>query len=156
MSNARESVHIRTAQNRDLPQILQIYSQPGVDDGVMLSLAEAEQIFQRMESYPNYHLYVAELDGVVVGTFALLIMDNLGHLGAPSGVVEDVAVEPSFQGRGIGKMMMEYAMERCREARCYKMALSANLQRVAAHQFYENLGFQRHGYSFVVELGTIC
>ena len=35
---------------------------------------------------------MAELNGEIVGTFALLIMDNLAHLGAPSGVVEDVVV----------------------------------------------------------------
>jgi predicted GNAT family acetyltransferase len=37
-----------------------------------------------------------------------------------------------------------------REAGCYKMALSSNVKRAAAHAFYESLGFERHGYSFVI------
>jgi len=61
----------------------------------------AQVIFVRMQGYPDYRLYVAEADGQVVGTFALLVMDNLGHLGATSGLVEDVAVDPAWQKRGV-------------------------------------------------------
>ena len=64
--------------------------------------------------------------------------------------VEDVAVLPDRQGQGIGKAMMAFALERCREAGCYKMALSSNLKRGPAHAFYDALGFERHGYSFVI------
>jgi GNAT superfamily N-acetyltransferase len=80
-------------------------------------------------------------------------MDNLAHSGAPSGVVEDVAVRAGQRGQGIGKRMMEFALERCREAGCYKMALSSNLRREEAHRFYDSLGFERHGYSFLVLMG---
>jgi GNAT superfamily N-acetyltransferase len=95
---------------------------------------------------------VARIGAEVVGTFALLIMHNLGHRGAPSAIVEDVAVAPEWQNRGVGRVMMEFAMWRSREARCYKLALSSNRKRVKAHRFYEALGFQRHGYSYVVGL----
>ena len=150
--SARLQPHVRVADAADLSAILAIYAQPGVDDGARLPLAQAEAILARMQQYPDYHLFVAEIDGHVVGTFALLIMDNLGHLGAPSGVVEDVAVQPAWQGKGIGNAMMRFAMARCREAGCYKLTLSANQKRDAAHAFYESLGFRRHGYSFWVDL----
>jgi GNAT superfamily N-acetyltransferase len=71
-----------------------------------------------MRKYPNYKLYIAEYDGHVLGTFALLIMDNLANAGTPSGIVEDVAVLQSAQGRGIGKAMMQYAIGKCRENKC--------------------------------------
>lgn len=149
---ARPQPHLRVADATDLPAILAIYAQPGVDDGAMLPLAQAKVILARLQQYPDYHLFVAEVDGHVVGTFALLIMDNLGHLGAPSGVVEDVAVDPAWQGKGIGKAMMQFAMVRCQEAGCYKLTLSANQKRQAAHTFYTSLGFRQHGYSFWVDL----
>jgi GNAT superfamily N-acetyltransferase len=87
-----------------------------------------------------------------VGTFALLIMDNLAHLGAPSAIIEDVAVDPDWQGHGVGKAMMEHALTICRERGCYKAALSSNLRRKRAHAFYDALGFERHGYSFRVSM----
>ena len=48
--------------------------------------------------------------------------------------------------------MMEFALERCRQKGCYKLVLSSNAKRTRAHAFYELLGFERHGYSFRVDL----
>lgn len=146
------TIDIRQATEADLPAILELYRQPELDDGLALSLTRAKALFERMQQYPNYHLYVAASNGAVVGTFALLIMDNLLHLGRPSGVVEAVAVDPACQGQGIGKAMMQFALEQCRRAHCYKLALSTNLKRKEAHAFYESLGFTKHGFSFVIDL----
>lgn len=145
------TLEIRPATQTDLPAILALYAEIELG-GSGTDLARAERVFERIRRYPNYTVYVAVADGVIIGTFALLIMDNLAHDGAPSGIVEDVVVHPSRQGQGIGKQMMLLAMERCRSAGCYKLVLSSNLVREQAHQFYESLGFKRHGYSFVVSL----
>ncbi len=143
-------IHCREAAKIDLPDILRLHAQPDMDNGDVLSLAEAKQVFDRMARYPDYRLYVAIRDGGIVGTFALLIMDNLGHRGAPSGVIENVAVDPQCQGEGIGKAMMQHALRLCGEKGCYKVALSSNLKRARAHAFYESLDFARHGYSFKI------
>ena len=141
---------LREAQESDLRHILDIYAQPGVDDGEVFTEAEARLHYQRFGQYPSYRLFVTVLDGQIVGTFALLIMDNLGHLGAPSAIVEDVAVGPVLHGRGVGRAMMAFAMERAKEKHCYKIVLSSNAKRERAHAFYEQIGFERHGYSFRV------
>lgn len=145
------NLEIRAATEADLPSILALYVEVEDDDRV-LSIEKARSIYARMRSYPDYKVYVAILGGSIVGTFALLIMDNLAHMGAPSGVAEDVVVHRDWQRKGVGKQMMQFAMDRCRERGCYKLALSSNLKREAAHRFYDNLGFRRHGYSFVMEL----
>lgn len=147
-----DSPTLRPAVASDLPAVLGLYGQPEIDDGDLLPLADATRIWARMASYPNYKLYVAVQDKRVVGTFALLIMDNLGHLGAPSAVVEDVAVEPDAQGQGIGKAMMRHAMALAADNGCYKLTLSSNLKREKAHAFYAALDFERHGYSFRIAL----
>lgn len=146
------SVTCRPASQADLSAILRLYAQPALDDGNVLALPDAVRIFERILSYPDYRLYVALMEDQIVGTFAMLIMDNLAHLGAPSAVVEDVAVDPAYQGRGIGKQMMRYACELAGEKGCYKLVLSSNLVRERAHAFYESLGFERHGYSFHVSI----
>ncbi|MEB3232836.1 MAG: GNAT family N-acetyltransferase [Leptolyngbyaceae bacterium] len=146
---------IRLATREDLPDIIRLYRQSGVDRDSGLTVTDADRFFQRLQQYPNYTLWVAtlgELDHKPVGTFALLVMDNLVHQGNPSGVVEGVAVDPSFQGKGIGRQMMEVAIAQCRAAGCYKLALSSHLQRKEAHAFYECLGFEQHGYSFRIDL----
>lgn len=144
-------VFIRAAAERDLPAVLALYAQPDLDDGNVLQVDQAAAIFARFALYPNYTLFVAEEGQQVIGTFALLVMDNLAHRGTPSAVVEDVVVSAAHRGRGIGRAMMRFAMERCALHGCYKMALSSNLKRRQAHAFYDSLGFERHGFSFVVK-----
>lgn len=142
---------LRPAIASDLPDVLRLYAQPDIDDGDILDLPDATRIWERMASYPNYRLHVAVEGSNIVGTFALLIMDNIGHLGAPSAIVEDVAVDPSVQGRGIGKAMMRHAITLAAQSGCYKLTLSSNLKRDKAHAFYDSLGFERHGYSFRID-----
>jgi GNAT superfamily N-acetyltransferase len=148
------ALDVREATEADLADILSLYAQPDLDDGRVLTVEGARAIFRRMASYPDYRLWVATRDGDVVGTFALLIMDNLAHLGAPSGIVEDVVVRRGWRGRGVGRTMMRFAMERCRARGCYKLALSSHLARERAHEFYEALGFEQHGWSFAVNVAA--
>lgn len=146
------NVTVRQATTADLAGVLALYAQPDLDDGKVLSEAQARQIFAQFAQYPNYRLFVA-LDGhTAVGTFALLVMHNLAHRGIPSAIAEDVVVAESRQGQGIGRHMMAYAVEQARLAGCYKLALSSNRKRKDAHAFYESLGFAQHGLSFVIEI----
>jgi GNAT superfamily N-acetyltransferase len=142
---------IRPATIDDVPAILSIYA-AALDNNNVLSIEDAQKIFDQQSRYPDYHVFLAEIDGEVVGTFALLVMENIAHKGTPSAVVEDVGVIPGLQGKGIGKKMMEYALQYAKEKGCYKMSLSSNLRREQAHQFYESLGFKKHGFSFLMEL----
>jgi GNAT superfamily N-acetyltransferase len=146
-----QELEIREAGEADLPLVLPLFGQLGMDDGSVLDPAGAKALFEKMRRYPDYRLYTAVLDGKVLGAFALLIMDNFAHLGAPSGIVEDVVVREGWRGKGIGAAMMRFAMACCREKNCYKMVLSSNRNRADAHRFYRSLGFETHGYSFGVE-----
>lgn len=143
---------IRPARPTDLPGVLSLYAQPAFDNGHVLPLEDAARIHARFARYPDYILYVAEHDRQIVGSFALLIMDNLGHQGAPSAIVEDVVVDPALQTEGIGRRMMDFAMAKSRERGCYKLVLSSNAKRERAHAFYERLGLEQHGFSFRVSL----
>ena len=143
-----DAAAIREAVEADLPSILRVYGEAGIDSTGGFTLEEARAQFAGFRQYPYYRVFVAEADGEIAGTYTLLIMDNLNKRGSRAGIVEDVAVMPPYQGRGIGRTMMRHAMEECRAAGCYKLTLSSNLKREAAHRFYDSLGFERHGYSF--------
>ncbi|UJW83241.1 GNAT family N-acetyltransferase [Hydrogenophaga sp. SL48] len=148
------SLLIREATEADLPGVLALYGQSGLDNDAVLTLAQAREVFQQFARYPSYRLFVAcepSFPDTVIATYALLVMHNLAHNGAPSAIAEDVVVAPDRQGQGIGRQLMAHAIEQARTAGCYKLALSSNAKRQAAHAFYESLGFQRHGLSFVIE-----
>ena len=150
---------MREAAPRDVPAILALYAQPDYDNGKVLDAEQAGKIFARMQLYPWYKFFVAarpkEHVEAVLGVYSLLIMENMGHLGAPSAIVEGVAVDPALQGQGIGEAMMRHAIATASEMGCYKLALSSNLKRKRAHAFYENLGFEQHGVSFTMNLENV-
>lgn len=150
-----EPVTIRTATEADLAAILALIGQPDMDDGNVLANEAAAAIFRRIASYPSYRIFIAERDGEAVGSYALLIMDNLGHLGAPSAIVEQVLVAADAQGGGVGRFMMRHAFEMARTAGCYKLVLSSNIKRERAHAFYDSLGFARHGVSFRLDVDPV-
>jgi GNAT superfamily N-acetyltransferase len=145
------SVHIRQAESADVAAVLALYAQIDFNNGDVLSEAEALKIFAEFSRYPSYRLFVAMNGTQVVGSYALLVMHNMAHGGMSSAVVEDVVVASAFQGRGIGRQLMDHAKEQAKAAGCYKLALSSNRKRHAAHAFYESLGFDQHGLSFVIE-----
>ena len=151
------SLLIREATEDDLPAVLALYAQPAMDNGKVLTLDEAKSLLAQFSQYPSYRLWVAcevapdfPKGGDVVGTYALLVMHNLAHQGTPSAIVEDVVVSAERQSQGIGQQMMQHAQQQARVAGCYKLVLSSNQKRERAHAFYESLGFQRHGFSFVI------
>lgn len=146
------TVQIRAVREGDLPALLDLYRQLSGPESPQLSVADARAMLRKIGAYPNYTVYVATLDEAIVGTYALLIMDNIGNGGRPSGIVEDVVVDAEYRGQGIGQVMMDHARDLCRAAGCYKLTLSSNLRREAAHRFYESLGYEKHGYSFRLDL----
>ena len=156
MNTSPPILNIRIARETDLPDILRLYQQPDLDDGQALPLSAAIAGFHKIQQYPSYRLWVAELGDRIVGTFMLLVLDNLIHLGAPSGLVEAVAVDPHYHGQGIGRQMMHWAMAAARQSNCYKLVLSSSLIRDRAHAFYESLGFQQRGISFEVLLPEVA
>jgi ribosomal protein S18 acetylase RimI-like enzyme len=149
------SIRMRPATEADLPVVLDLYAQPDFDNGRVLSIDDARAILARFSEYPDYTLYVAERGDTIVGSLALLVMDNIGHVGTRSAIVEDVVVAPEFQGAGVGRIMMHFARDVSRAKRAYKLVLSSNTRRERAHAFYESLGFERHGVSFRLDLSPV-
>lgn len=152
-SSTLETRHsIRIASEADIPALLLLYADTGLDDGIRMDEAAARKLLERIAAYPDYKLFLVIEGAEAVASYALLIMDNIAHNGAPLSIVEQVAVRADKQGQGLGTRMMRHAMERSRALGCYKLALSSNVRFERAHAFYDKLGFQRHGYSFVVDL----
>lgn len=145
------TLHIREATESDLPVVLSLYESSGIDEPGDNDRAKAPALLARLLQAGGVVL-LAEDEGEPIGTLTLFMLPLLAHQGRPGALVEDVAVHPLAQGQGVGRALMEAAMRRARRAGCYKLALSSNASRGAAHAFYERLGFSRHGLSFSVPL----
>lgn len=99
--------------------------------------------FREIEADPNNELIVAELDGKIIGTLQLVVTPSLSFKGSRRSIVESVRVDSSFRGRGIGKEMMLWTIEKAKEKGCVSMHLTSHKDREDAHRFYEKLGFAK-------------
>jgi GNAT superfamily N-acetyltransferase len=97
--------------------------------------------FAEIDKDPNNELIVAEMGGEVVGTLQLTYTPSLSHRGTRRCTVESVRVDAKYRGKGIGREMMLWAIDRAREKGCSSMQLTTHNDRVDAHRFYQNLGF---------------
>jgi GNAT superfamily N-acetyltransferase len=99
--------------------------------------------FREIEADPNNELIVAELDGKVIGTLQLVVTPSLSYRGSKRSIVESVRVDSSLRGKGIGREMMLWAIERAKQRGCISMHLTSHNDRTDAHRFYESLGFSK-------------
>lgn len=99
--------------------------------------------FNEIDSDPNNELIVAALNGQILGTLQLTFTPSISHQGGKRCTVESVRVDEKFRGRGIGRKLMLWAIERAREKGCISMPLTTHRDRGDAHRFYESLGFSK-------------
>ena len=141
---------IRKATEADIPRLLELYRQLSFQPDEYRKAPEAacREIFKRMGKVPGYELLVAEEDGEVLGTTVLAVLPGFAHGTSPFAVVEYVVVDEKCRSRGIGRQLMEYVIERAREAGCYKIMLTSDLRRERAHNFYRSIGFEASAHGF--------
>lgn len=147
-------VSVRLAQEEDLPAILDLIRQPDFNSAA-ITLDEAKAVWKQMDSYPSCRTLVAENEGGVVGTLALILIDHLGHMATKIALVENVIVRASARNGGVGKALVHEAGRLAAADGAYKMILATGMKRAGAHQFYETLGFERYGYSYGLPLKEI-
>lgn len=82
----------------------------------------------------------------------LYIMHNDLHA-VPFGLLEDVYVDESRRGEGLGTELVRAVIDAAREAQCYKLIATSRVSRPKVHTLYERLGFENHGFEFRMELG---
>ncbi len=97
---------------------------------------------------------VAEVDGKLAGMLVCYRQDDALH-------VENVAVDPVFQGRGVGGLLMDHAENLARSGNLTKVELYTNEMMTENIDFYEARGYiireraEQDGYArifFVLKL----
>ena len=101
---------------------------------------KAEEVFEKINSNPDYIIAVAEIEGKVVGSTTLIIESKFIHQGGLVGHIEDVSVDKDFQGKKIGEKIMKYLIEVSKDRGCYKTILNCTDD---VKKFYEKLGFKQ-------------
>ncbi len=151
-------VTIRRAREADLPRIVELIlggtapgTTPDEDPGPPLPGAYREA-FLEIQASPDADVFVAELDGEVVGCFQFFTAPHLANRGRRRAQVESVHVAAELRSRGIGEAMLRFAMEEARRRGCFRLQLTSNKSRTGAHRFYRRLGFAQSHEGFKLDL----
>jgi ribosomal protein S18 acetylase RimI-like enzyme len=91
----------------------------------------------------NRELYAAKLNGIVVGYVLLKIKlyDAPGHMPRRVMVVDELCVEKTLRGHGIGTRIMEEVHALAKAFRCTDLQLGVYPQNDDAVGFYQKCGF---------------
>ncbi len=101
-----------------------------------------------MENDPDRSVLVAERRGQIIGTLDLLVVANLTHDAQSWAVVDNVVVDAACRRSGVGRALMEEAVDRASRAGCYKIELLSHESRLGAHAFYRSLNFVNSAEGF--------
>ena len=115
---------------------------------VNLTAEEAIHIW-RGRNAAGVRTVVAVEGDQVIGTATLILEHKFLHRGGTIGHIEDVAVHPKHEGKGVGRAVVSFLIDVARQSGCYKVILSCNDQNLA---FYQKLGFRRHDNGMRIDL----
>jgi GNAT superfamily N-acetyltransferase len=136
---------LRDARREDVPIIVRML----VDDPLGSTRERYEEplpqpyydAFEATANDPNNRHLIAEVDGNVVGTLHLVFIRGIARMGATRAQIEAVRIAAGQRGEGIGRKMIEAAIEMARKRACSLVQLTTDKTRTDAHRFYESLGF---------------
>lgn len=112
-----------------IPQLSQSSPPPTADD--LAAIVESRDSV----------LYVAELDGAVVGALTLVFYR------IPTGIkawIEDVVVDAAARGHGVGEALNRTALDEARSRGAKHVSLTSRATREAANRLYQRIGFEKY------------
>jgi N-acetylglutamate synthase-like GNAT family acetyltransferase len=137
MRTGGDIILIREAIQQDRDAIQHLYEVLCPDEPINVLPERIAQI--KNDAY--IFLYVYDVDGLVRATvFLSFFLDPMFGF-QPYAVVENIVVDDSLRGRGIGKKLLDHIDMVCREQNCTKIMLLSNSFRIDAHKFFEANGF---------------
>ena len=87
-------------------------------------------------SNPKSTFIVVEINNIIVGVASLYIIEKLTR---KMGLIEDVAVDSNYRGKGIGIKLIQNLTSEAKNMGCDKIVLNSSKDNIS---FYEKSGFK--------------
>lgn len=69
----------------------------------------------------------------------------------PYGLLEDVWIDPHFQGNEHEMSLVRCVMRQAKDEGCYRLVVTSRTENEKVHELYKSLGFTIHGYEFQID-----
>ena len=141
-SGQRQPALLREARREDVPEIVALLADDAIGAGREGPADDAYYAaFELIAADQRNQLLVAEAGGRIVGTLQLTMIPGLSRHGMLRGQIEGVRVAAGQRGQGLGRRMIERAIEVARGQGCGLVQLTSDKRRPDAVRFYRSLGF---------------
>ncbi len=134
---------IRKCQATDIDSLLHLMAQLGefAHGDHLPDAAQFEQHFKSMEKSPEIYLNLVGVNGEKVAGFLSMIFYRSFLHKVGSALINELVVDETTRGQGIGRKLVEAAMAEARERGMDEIEVGTETDNLAARQFYHAAGF---------------
>jgi GNAT superfamily N-acetyltransferase len=133
-------MHIREAEEKDLPQLLELYTHLH-EDGTPVIDAALEKLWREILADKHHHVVVGLVDGVIISSCAVIIVPNLTRNQRPYAFIENVVTHAAHRNNGYASRVLNYARAIAQANNCYKLMLMTGSKLESTRRFYERAGY---------------
>lgn len=137
-------MEIRKITLNDLEKVFEIMKQLYKET---LKFEKFQEIYKLKLTDENSYYIVAVENEQIVGILTAELQTKL-HREKKQIFIEDLVVDENCRNRGIGKELLQNAINYAKNNACDIVELTSYIDNEKAHKFYENNGFIKHSYKF--------
>ena len=140
---------VRRAGKQDLQFVLDLHIDHGTRPPGPPTEGE-EETWDRMLQTPGLPVYVADDEGLPVGTASTITMPNITYDCAPTLFIEAVVTRRSHRRRGVATAVLRHILDEARAEGCDKIQVLSHKRHATtgAHALYDHLGFTAEAEGF--------
>ncbi|MFT8314586.1 MAG: GNAT family N-acetyltransferase [Clostridium sp.] len=137
------SEFVRFIKYNELNELLDLYRQLQPEDPDALNNENLHRVWNSIYNNSNLYYIVVEVDGKIVSSCNISIIENLTRNIRPYGLIENVITDSAYRKRGYATKVLNKAVEIAKEKNCYKVMLLTGSKKEEILRFYEKAGFAR-------------
>ncbi len=112
-----------------------------------LNYEKFKEIYKMKLDDTNSYYIVAIENNKIIGVLTSELQIKL-HRAKKQMFIEDLIVDENYRNKGIGKALLQDAVNYARNNDCEVIELTSYIDNDKAHKFYQNNGFIKHSYKF--------
>jgi GNAT superfamily N-acetyltransferase len=145
-------MNIREIQYGELNKLLSLYVYLHENDDKLPNFETIKGVWEQIKSDRNIKYFGVFESNELLSSCTIILVPNLTRSCRSYGLIENVVTNVEYRKRGLGKAVLEKALEFAWENNCYKVMLMTGRLDEETFKFYESVGFNRQSkQAFIIK-----
>ncbi|BCL34483.1 GNAT family N-acetyltransferase [Nostoc sp. MS1] len=138
-------INFKSVENNDIEILLSFMQKLyAVDSSILFNIVFAHQaIIQLLSDESMGRIWLIQSQNQGIGYVTLTLGYSLEY-GGRDAFIDEIYIEPAFQGKGIGKQTISFLEEICISLNVGALHLEVERENTSAQGFYRQVGFTEH------------